>query len=312
MTVMTAARPRCDRTDLHRDECAHCVGDDGTPGMWFSAAPPIRKGSRVRPGARVVPGPVLTPRPSELVPNYPLLCALGDACRDPERGGPRQIGGRSHLCPVCEDTTRERLEQVADAWPDLQARLTAIRALDAAGFITGDSPGTGIMLCEAASDAMHEAGLKAHFYARVVMLERGHTPPDVAPPGVLRWLAKSHVPWLAKHPDQDLAVAFAIDAADLARHARSAAYPAGWRTIPIPLPCHVQVTDDPDIEDATTRPCPGRMTASIRPDLHRLPDLVCDTDAGHTIPPDVWQRQGWKHAARNERATRAFLDAIRG
>ena len=63
--------------------------------------------------------------------------------------------------------------------------------------------------------------------------------------------------------------------------------------------------------DAPTIPCPGRMTARIRPDLAQVPDLVCDRDPAHRVPPDVWQRQGWKHAARNEAATRALFNAIR-
>ena len=45
---------------------------------------------------------------------------------------------------------------------------------------------------------MREAGLKAHFYARIVMRERGHAPDDATPVGLLRWLARSHVPWLAR------------------------------------------------------------------------------------------------------------------
>ena len=307
---MTPPRTRCAWSDLHTDECGHCRGDDGTPGVYVAAAP-VAARERWHP-------PTLTvrdarPEPSPLTARYPLLCALGDGCRPPDRGGPRQVGGRSHLCPACEDATRDRLLEVADAWPDMQARLTAIRALAFAGFVTGDSPGTGIVLDEAASDAMREVGLKAHFYARIVMRERGHAPDDATPVGLLRWLARSHVPWLAAHPDSGVAEGFAADAADLARQARTVAYPAGWRTIPVPLACTADVPTRPDDDDdSPTAPCPGRMTARIRPDLHRLPDLVCDTNPDHKLGPDVWQRNGWKHAARNERAHQRLIDAIRG
>ncbi len=306
---MTLPRTRCAWSDLHTDECGHCRGDDGTPGVYVAAAPVAARERWHPPTLSVQRG---RPEPSPLTARYPLLCALGDGCRPQDRGGPRQVGGRSHLCPVCEDATRDRLLEVADAWPDMQARLTAIRALAFAGFVTGDSPGTGIVLDEAASDAMREAGLAAHFYTRVVMRERGHTPPDATPVGLMRWLARNHVPWLCAHPDAGVAEGFAGDAAGLARRARSAAYPAGWRTIPVPLPCPARVAIDDDNPDDGDRACAGRMTARIRPDLHRLPDLVCDTNPAHTIGPDVWQRNGWKHAARNERAHQRLIDAIRG
>lgn len=313
--MLTLTR-RCNFSDLPADACAHCRGDDGTPGLYLADPPRPPKPAvdpaviRARLAAQITrPASV---EPPNITPNYPVLCCLADDCRDVEHGGPRATGGRSHLCPVCEDRARDNLHAVADAWPDLQAQLVAIRALASSVFITGGSPGTGIVLNELASDALLAATERAHWYARLVLTERGHTPSDAEPVGLLRWLAKNQVPWLAAHPDQGVAEAFALDAAALARQARSAAYPAGWRTIPVPLACHAHVPDDPDVEDSPTHPCPGRMTARIRPDLHRLPDLVCDTDPAHTIPPDVWQRQGWKSAARNERGTRAFLDAIRG
>lgn len=311
VTVMTVPRARCEWSDLHRDECAHCVGDDGTPPV-FVADPPARHRAALQRLRAILPPvrPAGPAAPSTITPTFHVLCALNEDCRDTEHGGPRQTGGRSHVCPACEDRTRDNLHAVADAWPDLQARLTAIRALAHADLVTGDTPGTGIVLDEAASDAMREAGLRAHFYTRVVMRERGHTPPDATPVGLLRWLARNHVPWLCAHPDQDLTVAFLDDAGDLARQAKSAAYPAGWRTIPIPLDCGQPVPDDPDDEHSTTTPCAGRMTARIRPDLHRLPDLVCDTRPEHVIPPGVWQRAGWKRSALHEDATRRFLNRL--
>ena len=308
--VMTVTR--CTRSDLPTDMCAHCTGDAGVPALFVADSP-----TRPRVDAAVIrerlTAQITRPariRPSTVTPRYPALCALGDDCRPEDRGGPRQTGGRSHVCPACEDRARDNLTAAADTWPDLQAQLVAIRALDSAGFITGGTPGTGIILNEPASAAILAATERAHFYTRLVITERGHTPDDATPVGLLRWLARNEVPWLCAHPDQGVAEAFTVDTADLARKARSAAYPAGWRTIPIPLACHTRTPDDPDDPDSPTTPCPGRMTARIRPDLHRLPDLVCDTNPGHTVSPEVWQRAGWKHAARHEAATRRFLGSI--
>lgn len=320
---MTHPRTRCDWSDLHTDECAHCLGDDGQPGVVLAPPPPRPKpvvdAAAIRQKLRAAtplrpPGP---PQPSLVVARYPVLCALGEDCRPGEHGGPRASGGRSHLCPVCEDRARDNLVAVADAWLDLHQQLVSLRALASAGFTRGDTPGVGLVLNEPASAAIGAATAVGHFYARLVMRERGMAPDDATPPGVLRWLARNHVPWLCRHPDQGVAEAFAVDAADTARQARSAAYPAGWRTIQIPLDCHAEIPLNPDPddgdegEDSPTAPCPGRMTARIRPDLHRLPDLVCDTDDTHTVGPDVWQREGWKAAARNEEGARKLFATVR-
>ena len=59
---------------------------------------------------------------------------------------------------------------------------------------------------------------------------------------------------------------------------------------------------------AAQPPCPGRMTARVKPDLDRLPDLVCDHNPAHTVPPATWQRLGWKANARSERGLKALLE----
>ena len=308
--MLTLSR-RCTRSDLPTDMCAHCRGDDGTPALFLADPPPHRPivdaaTIRVELEARITRPARVTP--STITPRYPALCCLGDDCRDTEHGGPRATAGRSHLCPACEDRARDNLHAVADAWPDLQEQLVALRAIVAAGRVTGSSDGTGLILNEPASAAILAATERAHFYTRLVLTERGHVPAEATPVGLLRHLARNQVPWLAAHPDQGIAEAFALDAAALARQARAAAYPAGWRTIPLPLDCHVQLEAEPD---APTIPCPGKMTARIRPDLAQVPDLVCDRDPAHRVPPDVWQRHGWKHAARNEAATRRFIEYVR-
>lgn len=322
--VMATDVRRCTRSDLPPDMCSHCRGEDpAIPSIDVAQAPrPVRE--RWRPDTLTVE-PAPPARPSKITPTYPLLCAAArtpadpdsdptPACRPEADGGPRRTGGRSHLCDVCEDRTRDRWLSIADAWPDLEQRLVAIRSVWGNGKLTG-SLTYGLGLDEPASDAMLAVGLQTHFYARIVMRERGHTPPDATPAGLARWLGKSHTPWLCAHPDRDVAVAFADDAAALWRRVRSAAYPVGARTISLPLACHVSVpvpeAEGGDEEDKP-EPCPGRMTATIRPDLTHVPDLVCDTYPDHRIPPAEWQREGWKGAARNERATRRFLKAVQG
>ena len=306
-------RTRCDWSDLHTDECGHCRGgDDGSPALFVASSPARRPRERPVREQLVPQRPPWPITPPAETAEYPLLCSRDTACRPPDDGGPRRVGGRSHLCPVCEDRARDDLAEVEAAWPDLQERVAAIRAVDAAAArVSGDTPGTGIVLDEAVSQAVHDTVAQAQWWARLVMRERGHIPPDATPVGLLGWLGRSQVPWIAAHRDREVAVAFADDASRLARQVRSAAYPAGWRTIPLPVGCDVQVPVDGDCEGSPGGPCPGRLTARIRPDLGRMPDLVCDADAGHVVPPSVWQRPGWKHAALREDAVRAFLGRLR-
>ena len=318
--MMTAVR-RCTSSDLPADSCAHCRGDDPDVQPIDTAPPPARPRERWIPQTLSV-APAGPAEPSTVTATYPLLCAAEHqpegpdadptpSCRPESHGGPRRTGGRSHLCEVCEERTRERWQSIHDTWPDIEARLVAIRGVWGNGKLTG-SISYGLGLDEHASDAMREVGLKAHFYARLIMAERGHTPPDATPAGLARWLA-SHTPWVCAHPDRAVAVAFADDAATLARAVKSAAYPVGVRTIPLPLACDKTTPApgaDPDDPDAEQQQCRGRMTATIHPDLTHVPDLVCDVDPGHRIHPAEWQREGWKGAARNERATRTFLQHL--
>lgn len=300
-------RTRCDWSDLHTDECGHCRGgDDGTPGVFLADPPPRPARTPTRLAPRIVktaPAPI----PSPLTAAYPLLCVNPD-CRP--NTGPRRAAGRSHVCPQCEDTARDNLARTAAAWLDVRAALTQLRVLAAVGPVTG-TRARGIVLNEAASAAAAAATDLALWYTRLTIRERGHTPARTDTPGLLRWLARTQVPWLTGHPDQGVAAAFTTDTADVRRRCEAAAYPAGWRTIPLPVGCDVQVPVDGDCEGSPGGPCPGRLTARIRPDLGRMPDLVCDADAGHVVPPSVWQRPGWKHAALREDAVRAFLGRLR-
>lgn len=290
-------RTRCDWSDLHTDECGHCRGgDDGTPGVFLADPPPRPARTPTRLAPRIVktaPAPI----PSPLTAAYPLLCVNPD-CRP--NTGPRRAAGRSHVCPQCEDTARDNLARTAAAWLDVRAALTQLGALAAVGPVTG-TRARGIVLNEAASAAAAAATDLARWYTRLTIRERGHTPARTDTPGLLRWLARTQVPWLTGHPDQGVAAAFTTDTADVRRRCEAAAYPAGWRTIPVPLSCGVV---------AAGAACGGSMTATIRPDLHRLPNLVCDTDPAHVVAPDVWQRAGWKRAARHTGAARTLLDSL--
>ena len=287
--------PRCDLSDMPPEWCAHCRGDDGTTGVYFAPTPPPVR-THWHPRTRTATYERGTPAPSPLPAVYSVLCGRGDDCRPPEHGGPRRTEGRSHVCDVCEDRTTRDLSRVVDAWPDLQAALTALPAVDPTK--EGGKPDAvarGLILNEAASEASAAVAIAAHFYARLVRTERGFAPSqDATPPGLLRWLAKGHVPWLLRHSDKELALAFAADAADLRRGVESAAYPAGWRTIPVGIPCGTTIAPDPDRgEDFPAYACGGTLAARVRPDLDRLPDLVCDVEDTHRVPPSVWRRHDW-------------------
>ena len=330
---------RCPLSDMPPEWCAHCRGDNpAVSGDSFVAVPLSLRAFRPRyitPLDTPPPVSVLPPLWRDVVTHaYPLLCARGELCRASEHGGPRQTGQRAWLCPPCEDHTRDDLLALAGIWVDLEAALTAPPPRDDDGLPGGRSePSTGLNLNEAASAALSEATALALLYARLARTETGRTPGetrrhrdgrpyiDVTTPSLLRWLARNTVPSFAAHPDQGLALAFADDAHRLWRAGHSAAYPQGWRTLRIPLDCARRDDGhlDPDVladMDATDRdsliaaqpPCPGRMTARVKPDLDRLPDLVCDQNPAHTVPPATWQRLGWKANARSERGLKALLE----
>lgn len=330
----------CLQSDLPIEWCAHCRGDDGaTRGVVYADPPPRLPAPWVNVAPDMWTAPANTPLPASLPEpvTFPVLCARGEDCR-PTRpdhngsGGPRQTGRRAHLCPECEDHTRGDLAALAAIWDDLEDALTAPPVRDEDGLPGGREPSMGLALNEAASAAISDATATALLYARIARAENGWTPGltrrhrggrpyvDVTAPSLLRWLARTAVPFFAAHPDQGLAVAFADDAHRLWRAGRNAAYPAGWRTIRVPLDCDRR--DDAGIDlawfdsltcqeraeyVASLPACPGRMTARVRPDLDRAPDLVCDYNPGHTVPPAVWQRLGWKANARSERGVRALF-----
>ena len=319
---VVSVEKRCDRSDLPASMCAHCVGHAGVPSIDVAPTPPVRA-----PRLRVVRDPEVPVRRAEQPPatsvrvEYPVLCASG-RCRPDEHGGPRETGGRSHVCPVCEDRTRENLDALAAAWPDLQKRLTALRSPWGSEPVTGGGS-TGIDLDERVSGTAHAAAELVAFYSRLVIAERGHTPPAASPPSLARWLARSQTPWLCAHSDQGVAASYVGDVADAWRDVRAAAYPVGTKTIRLPLRCSKlcpvphedgsmpEPDEDGQWPDGTRFiPCPGGMTATIHPDLQYVPDLVCDLNPGHRVPPAEWQRTGWKAAAKNQAATLRLLQVV--
>lgn len=278
--------------------CAHCRGDDGTPGLYFADAPsspragrvvevpPERARRRERPRGRV---------------EYPVLCAA--RCR---REGPRATDRRAWVCPVCEDQARDALYRVADLWPDLEGRLTALRAVWSTERVSSD-PEVGISLNQAALDVRTDVEELVAWWCWVVRDERGHVPPVGGVPVLARWLARNHVPWLAAHPDELVAAGFVDDAREFAGRVRGVVFPAGTRVVQVPRRCPVRVgvPDEGGVmpepypdgswpPDVKTVGCPGWLTARIHPDLAQLPDLVCGTDPAHVVAPSVWRK--WQHA----------------
>lgn len=302
--VAGASVGRCEWSDLEQEQCAHCRGDDGTPGVYFADAPRLPVGS-----ARPVPR-VLERRPATLaaapVAAYPALCQ-NPSCRPDELGGPRQAAPRSHVCPHCEDYARECLTVTAEAWPDLQDRLSTIRGLWETERVKADGK-VGLALDQAVVDTADRAEWALTAWARIVRRDRGHVPPTTGgAPAVAEWLARGHVPWMCSHPDQGIALGFVTGVAEVRGRVWSVAFPSGTRVIPLHTPCLARVPEpradgsvpEPDSTGSfppgtRTAPCPGELTARIAADLYRYPDLICDTDPTHVVPPSTWQRWAYR------------------
>jgi hypothetical protein len=89
---------------------------------------------------------------------------------------------------------------------------------------------------------------------------------------------------------------FCAYAEGLATRVHRAAWPDGFRTLATGLPCQ-------------TEGCTGAYT--VRPLASGAePDLVCNHDHDHRIPPAVWARDRWR--VQHEDGARHLLAAITG
>ena len=227
---------------------------------------------------------------------WPALCT-SPHCRPPEHGGPRRTEA-AWFCPVCVDRLRENLQAIAGMWPDLEEGLGAASGHGSAddGKQHNGRVAIGLVVNEAVSDAMRESTRIVTFTARIILDDADEAdraivmPASQDTPTIARWIAARWVDHIAHHPGDELAREIVRDVANATRQARNAAYPRFIRTVPTGLPCEAK--DDQGV------PCTGIMVARLRDTYDGMPDLTCTTDRAHTMPPDVWAREGWRSRHR--------------
>lgn len=229
---------------------------------------------------------------------YPLLC-INPRCRPEDHGGPRRTE-RAWYCPTCTDRAATQLNDIADAWDDLEDNLTSSEVIDGEQGKTKNAGkgATGLVVNEQAVNARRAATAHVWSFARIVFewadsLDRPIAGPrHQTTPEVARWIAKWHVGVFAVHAGRATAEAFIEETGEVRRAVSSAAYPSGARKVKTGLPC-----DDHGVNDMGERvPCDGEMVAWIGPNTKRVPNLVCSTDKAHVVDPETWQSVGWKRA----------------
>ena len=308
---------RCAWSDLPTEMCAHCLGHtDPIPPIDVAPAP-----RRPKPVARArdlstAGKRAYTPLPRHRA--FPALC-VNPRCRKPGPDGQptpgRPTGGRSNICPDCEDRVRLDLDAVADTWPDLERALTSATH-NGSDPIT-HSPAPGIAVNQHVADVMRDTEATLAFYGRRVVTERGMSWPlgEPTPPELARWLARTHLPWLAAHPDQGIAEALCDDAASMRRRVWGAAYatPTHHTRLPFRCPDTTPPDDGPTRADGPTPhdepvEC-GALVTVTWVDGEPMRDAVCER--GHTIPVTTWMRTKWalRHSQVDEGAARAMLTA---
>ena len=308
---------RCDWSDLYVSACAHCRGDNGQEGVFVADTPPP-------PRTRVIRGIDLgavarrAVSPIRRGTRYPVLC-VNDWCRPPRDNdpdpAPRSTDGRANLCPRCEDRIRTDLLTIADAWEDLEQRLARVTAGGGDDDPVSGSPATGIVVDEAVSATIREAvGLLVDIAERV-RDERGVAVPTIEPDELARWLGRSHVPWLAAHPDPDWTATLAGDIGTARRQVMRRAYPVGARRITLPTRCEHPVHaaacpvhergEEPCREPGHWQRCGAGQSTLLVEQSHTYPDLVCDTgDPAHNVPPSVWLGSAWRRRIDRDPALR--------
>ena len=183
-------------------------------------------------------------------------------------------------------------------WPDVEAKLGAVES--AGGDRVKSTPTPGLVLNEAVSAVMTEVEERLSWWARLVRDERGATYPLGEPsiPETARWIARTHLPWIATHEDAAVSASICDDAHALARACWRAAFGEHVKHVALPMRCREDVPDTPDgfppaddPEVCPTCPCDALMHADLVPGADTLPDIVCER--GHHVPPSTWSRGGW-------------------
>lgn len=182
-------------------------------------------------------------------------------------------------------TTQNHLREIANLWPELEARL--------GGSSTGDDvkrsakPGSRPPIDTHVADVMHEIQSWTTYLCRVLLDETDWKPPaELDTPGLLTDIAKWRVGhFTADDYDEMARAAFIEDAQEMHALALRTARPSGARRIPLHVRCMDHGTSDLGERVA----CEGEYYTLLIPD-RGMQDMVCSEDPTHRMSPLEWQR----------------------
>lgn len=180
-------------------------------------------------------------------------------------------------------TVQRDMQEIADLWPELTARLTGGSGGDQSGVRR--PPGSKPPIDVHIADVTSEIQAWAVFLARVLIDETDWEPGNHDTPAILRAIATQRVGHFTAHEDTELAHAVTEDAARLAKLARNTARPTGRRTIQLNIPCLEH--DTTDLGERAI--CTGQYATTLTPG-ERIGDFVCTKDTSHRMTPLEWQR----------------------
>lgn len=181
-------------------------------------------------------------------------------------------------------TVQRDIQEIADLWPELTARLTGGSGGDQSGVRR--PPGSKPPIDVHIADVTSEIQAWAVFLARVLIDETDWAPGNHHDtPAILHAIATQRVGHFTSHQDTELAHAVTEDAARLAKLARNTARPTGRRTIQLNIPCLEH--DTTDLGERTI--CTGQYATTLTPG-ERIGDFVCTKDPQHRMTPLEWQR----------------------
>jgi hypothetical protein len=195
-------------------------------------------------------------------------------------------------------TVQRDMRQIADLWPDLEARLTGSGTSDRSGVRR--PPGSKPPIDVHIADVTAEVSAWVVFLARVLIDETDWTPRSHDTAAILRDIADNRVGHFTEAEDQGLREAVTEDAARLARLVHNTARPSDRRTIPLGIPCMEHSTS----ELGERVICTGQYATTLTPG-ERIGDFVCSKDREHRITPLEWQR-----SQRHDPAKARDMDAL--
>jgi hypothetical protein len=210
-------------------------------------------------------------------------------------GRPAQV----NLCTTCGEDLRDNLHKIAARWPELEKALTTPNTGGEKGRTKHGMIAVGTNLNEAAVAARRACTDAVWFTLQVIRddlddMGKPFRPPRLSPnrsqddtPTLAGWIATWHIGHITHKTARESAEEIARDVAAAERRTFALTEKDRDRKIPTGMPCENHGTSDM----GERVPCTGSMVAELS---EQMPDLVCDQDASHRIPPDVWSRSYWK------------------